>query len=81
MKKLITFLYLAFSQVYPNEIDGVAAIIENHIVLKSDLAQMVNMAVVQNRIDPTKDKESYIKIQSSVLQSMIDQKILLKMEV
>ena len=79
MKKLITFLYLAFSQVYPNEIDGVAAIIENHIVLKSDLAQMVNMAVVQNRIDPTKDKESYIKIQSSVLQSMIDQKIMLKM--
>ncbi len=79
MKKLITFLYLVFSQIYPNEIDGVAAIIENHIVLKSDLAQMVNMAVVQNRIDPTKDKESYIKIQNSVLQSMIDQKIMLKM--
>ncbi len=79
MKKLITILYLAFSQVFPNEIDGVAAIIENHIVLKSDLAQMVNMAVVQNRIDPTKDEEGYIKIQNSVLQSMIDQKIMLEM--
>ena len=79
MKKLITLLCLTFSQIFPNEIDGVAAIIENHIVLKSDLAQMVNMAVVQNRIDPIKDKEAYIKIQNSVLQSMIDQKIMLEM--
>tara|TARA_Y100001970_G_scaffold278918_1_gene385358 strand:- start:5295 stop:6563 length:1269 start_codon:yes stop_codon:yes gene_type:complete len=79
MKKLITLLYLTFSQIFPNEIDGVAAIIENHIVLKSDLAQMVNMAVVQNRIDPIKNGEAYIKIQNSVLQSMIDQKIMLEM--
>ena len=79
MKKLITLICLVFSQIFPNEIDGVAAIIENHIVLKSDLAQMVNMAVVQNRIDPTKDGEAYIKIQNSVLQSMIDQKIMLEM--
>ncbi len=79
MKKIIILLCLAFSQVFPNEIDGVAAIIENHIVLKSDLVQMVNMAVVQNRIDPVKDGEAYIKIQNSVLQSMIDQKIMLEM--
>ena len=79
MKKLITLLYLCFSQVFPNEIDGIAAIIENHIVLKSDLAQMVNMAVVQNKIDPIKDGDAYIKIQNSVLQSMIDQKIMLEM--
>ena len=79
MKKLITLLYLCFSQVFPNEIDGIAANIENHIVLKSDLAQMVNMAVVQNKIDPIKDGDAYIKVQNSVLQSMIDQKIMLEM--
>ena len=32
-------------------IDGVAAIVEDHIILKSDLIQMVNMAAIQNKID------------------------------
>ena len=49
MKKLITLLYLAFSQIYPNEIDGVAAIIENHIVLKSDLARFLERLGVHLR--------------------------------
>ncbi len=51
------FLFsLAWSQT-SQDIDGVAAIIEEHIVLKSDLAQMVNMSIIQNKIDIEKDKE------------------------
>ena len=68
-----------FGKEQPQYIDGVAAIVEDHIILKSDLAQMVNMAAVQSGIDPSKDQESFLRLQSSVLQSMVDQKILLEM--
>ena len=79
MKKLFFFFLLPFLFSQTNqEIDGVAAIIEEHIVLKSDLAQMVNMSVIQNRLDPEKDIEKIKKLKTSVLESMIDQKIILK---
>ena len=79
MKKLFFFFLLPFlfSQT-SQEIDGVAAIIEEHIVLKSDLAQMINMSIIQNRLDPKKDIEKIKKLKNSVLESMIDQKIILK---
>ena len=72
-------LSFLFGKEQPQYIDGVAAIVEDHIILKSDLAQMVNMAAVQSEIDPSKDQESFLRLQSSVLQSMVDQKILLEM--
>ena len=61
MKFFVYFVCLSF--LFPKEnqiIDGVAAIIEEHIVLKSDLAQMVNMSLIQNKIDPEKDKEKFL---------------------
>jgi len=79
MKKIIFSFCFAFCQSPEQQVDGIAAIIEDHIVLKSDLSQMVSMAAIQNNIDPTKDKEAFLKIQNSVLQSMIDQKIMLEM--
>ena len=51
---LLCFCFL-FGKEQPQYIDGVAAVVEEHIILKSDLAQMVNMAVVQSGIDPSKD--------------------------
>ena len=56
MKKFYFLLSISFllSNDEPQYIDGVVAVIEDHIVLKSDLAQMVNMAAVQNGLDPTK---------------------------
>ncbi|MBA64446.1 MAG: hypothetical protein CMG55_01455 [Candidatus Marinimicrobia bacterium] len=79
MKFVVFFIFLSFLFSKENQtIDGVAAIIEEHIVLKSDLAQMVNMSLIQNKIDPEKETEKFLSLQSSVLQSMIDQKIILK---
>ena len=78
--KLFSFFFL-FSLAWPQtnqDIDGVAAIIEEHIVLKSDLAQMVNMSIIQNKIDIEKDREKIKNLEKSVLESMIDQKIILK---
>ncbi len=59
-------------------VDGVAAIVEEHLVLKSDLAQMVNMSIIQNKIDPAKDIEKIKALEITILESMIDQKIILK---
>ena len=79
-KPFIFFLFcFVFCQNEPKQIDGVAAIIEKHIVLKSDLAQMVNMAAIQNKINPEVYPEKIKKLEISVLNSMIDQKIMLEM--
>ena len=40
---------------------------------------MVNMAAVQNGINPQKDPGAFLKLQQTVLESMVDQKILLEM--
>ena len=80
MKQLFLFLVF-FSMVSPQNnqnIDGVAAIVEEHLVLKSDLAQMVNMSIIQNKIDPSKDTEKIKALEKTILRSMIDQKIILK---
>ncbi len=73
------FSFYLFGQNNNQYIDGVAAIIEERIVLKSDLLQMVNMAAVQNNINPELNPSGFLKLQESVLQSMVDQKILLEM--
>ena len=82
VKKLLFYFFLSsfcFGQTEPQYIDGVAAVVENHIILKSDLAQMVNMTAIQNRIDPRVNPNAFLELQNSVVQSMIDQKIMLEM--
>ena len=73
----LIFFSLVFSQNNQN-IDGIAAIVEEHLVLKSDLAQMLNMSIIQNKIDPSKEMEKIKSLEKSILGSMIDQKIILK---
>ena len=81
MKKTLFIFIVSFliSQENVQYLDGVAAIVENHIILKSDLAQMINMAVIQQRIDPRTNPNLFVRLQNSILQSMVDQKILLEM--
>ena len=79
-KHLLLFSFsLLFSQNNSLYVDGVAAVVENKIVLKSDLNQMVNMVALQQRIDPNQNRPQYLKLRKVVLSSMIDQKILLEM--
>jgi peptidyl-prolyl cis-trans isomerase SurA len=81
MKKFLILLslVLVFAESPVQYIDGVAAVVEDHLILKSDLAQMVNMSAMQSRINPNTNPEKFIKLQDNVLKSMIDQKILLRM--
>lgn len=81
--KNITLIFLftfAFSQEN-GEIDGVAAIVENNIILKSDLLQMVSMTAAQNKVNLEQNPDLYKKIQADILKSMIDQKVLLEMAI
>ena len=79
--KLLLFFVPLISQNGPAYVDGIAAIIEDNIILKSDVAQMVNITAAQSRIDPADEPDKFLKLQESVLGSMIDQKILLEMAV
>ena len=79
----ICYLFFVFSFLFAQDrgvfIDGVAAIVEDNIILKSDLNQMVNMMAIQQKINPNQDFEKYNKLRGVVLGSMVDQKILLEM--
>ena len=70
MNVKVLILFLVFiSLIYSNSnqtIDGVAAIIEEHIVLKSDLAQMLNMSIIQNKIDPIQNVEKIKVLEKSI---------------
>ena len=59
-------------------IDGVAAVVEDNIVLKSDLNQMVNMMAIQKGFNLNENLDQYKKLKEIVLESMVDQKILLE---
>ena len=78
-KTAFLILVFSFAKAQPIFVDGVAALVEDKIVLKSDLNQMVNMMAIQQKIDPNKNPKKYFDLRSAVLSSMIDQKILLEL--
>ena len=77
------FFFFVFSFLFSQNngvfVDGVAAIVEDNIILKSDLNQMVNMVAIQQSINPNADFEKYNQLKEVVLGSMGDQKVLLEM--
>ena len=59
--------------------DGVAAIVGEHVIFKSDVAQLVNFAAAQQRLNPAVAVEKLLFLQNEVLRSIVDQKIMLEM--
>jgi len=77
---LIVFISVVFAQEKEKPfIDGVAAVVGEHIILKSDVAQLVNMAALQRRLNPATDMEKLLTLQEEVVRSIVDQKIILEM--
>ena len=81
MKKFLFLFIICFlhGKKQAEFIDGVAALVEEHLILKSDLAQMVSMSAIQNRINPNTDTEKFILLQNQVLKKYDRSKILLEM--
>ena len=73
----ISFTALTFAQ--QQHIDGVAAIVGENIILKSDVSQVVGMTALQQGLDVSKDVDVLMKLQEGVLSSLIDQKVILEM--
>ena len=78
---LLFFSNISFSQTEENKpiIDGVAVIVADNIILKSELAQIVNVTAMQQNINATQNLELYQRLQTQVLQSLIDQKVVLEL--
>ena len=73
------FTATAYSQNQDKHLDGLAAIVGDNIILKSDLSQLVSMAALQQQINPANDYKRFQKLQLEILQSLVDQKIILEM--
>ena len=80
IKKYVLFLFLfsSYSVNQENLIDGVAAIVGEHIILKSDVAQLTQMTAIQQKLDPRFDTEKLEKLQKNIVFSLINQKVVLE---
>ncbi len=81
-KVITVFLFstvFLYGQNQDMPIDGVAAIVGENIILKSDVSQVVGITALQMGLDASKDKASLEKLQANVLGSLIDQKVILEM--
>ncbi|RKY52968.1 MAG: hypothetical protein DRP89_06850, partial [Candidatus Neomarinimicrobiota bacterium] len=79
IKRSVCFLFFLILLSYSQElIDGIAAIVGDHVILKSDVEQFARMNASQMRIDPQRDHEKYISILKKSLDALIDENILLE---
>ncbi len=65
------------AQNQPQLVDGVAAVVENELILYSDVEQYARLQASQMGITPYKNPDKYKQLEEQMLQSLIDQKIIL----
>ncbi|MCK4578963.1 MAG: peptidylprolyl isomerase [Candidatus Marinimicrobia bacterium] len=73
---LLILFQMAFSQ---SVVDGVAAIVGERVVLKSDVLQLAQMNAMQAGVDLTIETQLLPRFQDQALESLVTQKILLAM--
>ena len=76
---ILFFIAFVFGQEKSQSVDGVAAVVGENIILKSDVSQVVGMTALQRGLDVTQDVELLTQLQEGVLSSLIDQKVILEM--
>ena len=79
LTNIFLIFYTAQTFAQQQHIDGVAAIVGENIILKSDVSQVVGMTALQQGLDVSKDVDVLMKLQEGVLSSLIDQKVILEM--
>jgi len=80
MIKRLHFLILFFSIFSFSQelVDGIAAIVGENIILRSDVDQFARLTASQLGINPTKDIDSYNRLIKQSLNALIDENILLE---
>jgi len=61
------------------QVDGIAAIVGDKTILKSDINQTLSMTVFQRRLDPQKDLAEIQKLKQEVTRSIVNRKVILAM--
>ena len=78
LKLLIVFNCLFIINIYSQDsIDKIVAIVDDDIILKSELMQFSLNLAFQMKVDPRYEQEKYEELQKQVLDNMINQKIFL----
>jgi len=75
---IVSFILLIVNQPFAQQvIDKVVAVVENEIILQSELNQYAINLAFQMRIDPRREQEKFEQLKEQTLQNLINQKILL----
>lgn len=61
-----------------DEIDGIAAVVGDQIILKSEVAQLIQMAALDLQLDPILDEDKLLLLKDQMLDNLINQKIILE---
>lgn len=78
IKWLLPVLLFSFVCQAQDLIDGIAAIVGENVILKSEVDQFARLNASQLRIDPAKDTEKYLELLKRSLDALIDENILLE---
>lgn len=74
---LLFSLVISSSSLKSQIVDGIAAIVGDEIILKSEVDQFAQTQALRMRIDPSRNPSRYQSLWRKTLETMIDQKILL----
>lgn len=65
--------------VFRQTIDGVAAIVGDKTILKSDINQALSMAIFQQKLDPNKNADKILQLKKDIIRSVVNRKVILVM--
>ena len=75
---IVSFVLLFVHQLFAQQvIDKVVAVVEDEIILQSELNQYALNLAFQMRIDPRREQQKFEELKEETLQNLINQKILL----
>ncbi len=77
-KRLIITVLIGILCFGQDVIDGIAAIVGEHVILKSDIEQYARMTASQYKINPNRNPKQFEILKERSLQNLIDEKILLE---
>ena len=73
IKTALLLSFYIYGQSQDMSVDGIAAIVGENIILKSDVSQVVGMTALQRGLDITRDRALLEQLQGDVLSSLVDQ--------
>lgn len=77
IKRLVMILSLPFSLSAQELLDGVAAIVGENVILRSDVIQLAQINALQNRVDIYSNPDMIDQFQEAAFEALVVQKILL----